>query len=132
MSQPNSLYLGDVPLINNVGGFAEQITPAENAASLDLDRPGRVFVMQITSTAAFTLNVNNLAIGPGWASADLFIRTTAVPASFTFAGNAVGIQVAGRTLAANPFAAGSISRVRLMKQTEGRYLIEFDPATAAA
>lgn len=128
MTQEGSLCIGDQLVINTPGAWAEDAPVASNAASIDLGIPGRVYRITINSTDAFTLTVNNLAITPLWANADIFIHTVAVPSSFTFAGIATGAQVTGRTLAANPFATGSISRVRLMKQTEGRYLIEFDPA----
>lgn len=127
-AQPNAIYLGDQPLVFTPGSYAQDPAITSNAASIDLDIPGRIYRLTINSTAAFTLNVNNLAVGPYWASAELFIRTLSVPSSFTFAGTATGIQVPGRTLAINPFATGGITRISLTKQTEGRYLIEFYPA----
>lgn len=131
-AQPNALYLGDQPLVWVPGSYAQDPAITSNAASIDLDIPGRIYRLTINSTAAFTLNVNNLAVGPYWASADLFIRTLSVPSSFTFAGTAVGVQVTGRTLAINAFVAGRITRMQLIKQTEGRYLIEVDPAMAVS
>ena len=131
-SLPASVHLGDQPLLHTPFGFAEDIDVVSNAATIRLDLAGRIYRFTTTTTAAFTLNVNHLAPGPYWASADLYIRTVAVPSAFNFAGTAVGIQVTGRTLAANPFVAGRITRVQLTKQVEGRYLIEFNPAMAAS
>lgn len=106
------------------GGTSETLTVTGNSATLSLSLPNQVRRLTIASTAAFTLNVNDLPADPGWASAELIILTSSVPVSFTFAGTATKVDVPDLTLADNPFQAGKRTQMLFSKLASGLYTVQ--------
>jgi hypothetical protein len=114
------------PLINDQ---AQTLTVASNATTLDIaTRTGNKYLLTINSTAAFTLTITNFPANPTWWEAEIIITTTQVPSSFTFAGTPAKRDVAGSTLADNPFAADKITSLLLSKIAADRYTAQFAPA----
>jgi hypothetical protein len=109
---------------------AQTLTVASNATTLDIAaRTGNKYLLTINNgTAAFTLTITNFPANPTWWEAEVIITTTQVPSSFTFAGTPAKRDVAGSTLADNPFAAGKITSLLLSKIAANRYTAQFAPA----
>jgi hypothetical protein len=108
---------------------AQTLTVTSNAATIDISgNPAKKYLLTINSTAAFTLTIANFPANPTWWEAEIIITTTQVPSSFTFAGTPAKRDVAGSTLANNPFAAGKITSLLLSKIAANRYTAQFAPA----
>jgi hypothetical protein len=126
----NTVATGDD---SRFGSTATTLTVASNATTLDASQgTRRVYLLTITSTSAFTFTLSNLPTGANWWEAEVIITTTAVPASFTFAGSSTKVDVTNSTLTNNPFATGRITSMLLSKQKDGRYTAQFSPAQLAA
>jgi len=126
----NTVATGDD---SRFGSTATTLTVTTNATTLDASQgTRRVYLLTIASTSAFTFTLSNLPTGANWWEAEVIITTTAVPASFTFAGTSTKVDVTNSTLTNNPFATGRITSMLLSKQKDGRYTAQFSPAQLAA